>query len=105
MISFWCSSKNVTLCSISRANLSVFSSLRVILATKTSGVFWNLYGTTSRLWPPDARYVWQRSSERSPMLGLAGDKVGDEVAVEFFDNIRIEIRGGRPFPARAQHGG
>src|SRR5579872_384172 len=36
MISFWCSSKNVTVWPTSRANLSVFSCLRVILATKTS---------------------------------------------------------------------
>src|SRR5579871_1554369 len=33
MISFWCSSKNVSECSTSRANRSVLSSLRVILAT------------------------------------------------------------------------
>src|SRR6516162_7935621 len=35
-ISFWCSPKNVILCSTSRANLSLFKSLRVILDTKTS---------------------------------------------------------------------
>src|ERR1035438_2492830 len=43
MRSFWCSSKKVTVCSTSRANLSVLSSFREILATETSGNLGKFY--------------------------------------------------------------
>src|SRR3982751_4862500 len=41
----WCS-KNEMPCSTSRANLSDFNSLRVILDTKTSGCYWKSHLTT-----------------------------------------------------------
>src|SRR3954454_18139119 len=97
MISFWCSSKNVTVCSTSRANLSVLSSLRVILATKTSGVFWNSYVNTTR-WP-EIRPPLQRL----PVLPLPHDEVGYQIPVQILDHVRVEIFFFRPAPPRQQH--
>src|SRR6476469_8002646 len=94
MISFWCSSTNVTVCSTSTANLSVFSSLRVILATKTSGVFWNSYGNTEGGNPP---------LECLPVLGLARDKVGHQIPLEPLNNVGVEICLHRPSPPIEEH--
>src|ERR1044071_6168163 len=52
MISCWCSPRNVTVCSTSRAKVSAFNSLRVILATKTSSVFGNYMVSRPRSGPP-----------------------------------------------------
>src|SRR6476660_3786617 len=52
MISCRCSSNRVNVCSTSRANLSDFNSLRVILATKTSGVFGKYMVSRSPRFPP-----------------------------------------------------
>src|SRR3954470_14935985 len=97
MISFWCSSKNVTVCSTSRANLSVLSSLRVILATKTSGVFWNSYVNTTG-WSEI-----RQALQGLPVLPLAHDEVGHQIPVKLLDHVRIEILFFRPAPPLPEH--
>jgi hypothetical protein len=44
-------------------------------------------------------------SQRLPVFRLADDEVSDEVAVEFFDNVGIEIRDLGPGAAGDEHGG
>src|ERR1035437_3467796 len=81
----WCS-KNEMPCSTSRANLSVFNSLRVILDTKTSECDWKFHLSTA-----------PRAGEWAVTAGASAQTPRGGVAPE-----RGETRAERQFPGKGR---